>query len=797
MAIKKRCARRNMLCAAAVISLFSFFITATALLTGCSSDKDDLLETYTLADDENTMEITFTITVQDNSTTTRATRDDEETSTESTDDTWDDEYTSDDGDTYENTIYNIKVLLLNSSNEIIAEVEEKWTTESSTGVYEFVGALSTSTAENDNCFTVTKDDGDITSAKFDGRIMILANMADGTTFSTTSDGTTIFSEPTYSFSSPSNGGVLSTGIPMFGQKSVSFTLYPGIRTSIDDEIYLLRAMARVELTINNTSSSTNDVYFIGKASIKGYNTSGNIVPSGYYTQASESTSASSVDTEDLSIEGCMNVPTSPGYTRTTETTTDSIVFIKEVEDGDTVCYVYLPEYDYYSDDNNKTTTNTYEPYMDLYIYHRYPVSYTLNETTGEIDTTYATEALGKETLYLRKYSNGVASDTGYDLVRNHIYGYELTKTDDSELYVTTTASDWETVTTYLAWDPDETYIIADGGSVSDPTAGDGDAVYSLVCYPKWTDGSSNKDHYLTSNSQAFASYDISVKAGTEGRQFTWQAFLTNTDYFDFNTNKSDLDDSDGSSNNLDYYTRNVRSGVSRDSLYCIKIGPYTRLQDGNSSGSNYMWDYVKGYENLTDSGKAHCVYISGQKGRYMKSPTETTTTETETGEYEESNNTTVTWTQAEDGSGDTIRTETVVVFTTNTKTTTVTKTTWTYGDTIIAVYTDLFILATSAGGTYAVDVNHENTSEYYVFKPNCFAGGTYSQPVRADADGDGTDEEYLIGENQWIRLWWSCAETRESEGRSYYDIIQKISDADSANGKVTWYDGTRNLSSSD
>ena len=744
MAIKKRCARRNMLCAAAVISLFSFFITATALLTGCSSDKDDLLETYTLADDENTMEITFTITVQDNSTTTRATRDDEETSTESTDDTWSDSYTSDNGDTYENTIYNIKVLLLNSSNEIIAEVEEKWTTESSTGVYEFVGALSTSTAEDNDCFEVTTDgDGDITSAEFNGRIMILANMADGTTYSTTSDGTTTFSEPTYSFSSPGNGGVLSTGIPMFGQKKVSFTLYPGIRTSIEDEIYLLRAMARVELTINNTSSSTNDVYFIGKASIKGYNKSGNIVPSGYYTKAtSTDTEDSYTDTEDLSIEGCMNVPTSPGYTRTTETTTDSIVFIKEVEDGDTICYVYLPEYDYYSDDDNKTVTNTYEPYMDLYIYHRYPVSYTLNETTGLVETTYATEALGKETLYLREYSNGKASDTGYDLVRNHIYGYKLTKTDESELYVTTTASDWETVTTYLAWDADSVYIMPNYGS----GGYDDEASRCILQYPRWH--SSNSKSWLTEDSKSFATYELSVQASNSTRQFTWQAYFTNPDYFYFNTNQSDKDHSSSS----DYYTHGVSCGVGRDSLYTIKIGPYAISNsatidiDGQTytitTPNNGDWDDIKYYDLLTEMGQNHCVRYTNDNAKCDYTFT--------SGDYS-------------------------VVLSL---------------DTIVAVYTDVFILATGASGTEPLNINHVSwVDDLDDFTPYMLAGGTYEQTVSVDTNEDGVEETYTLGERQWFRLWWANSKLSSSTDTTklYYttDLLQDIKDA----GGCEWYKG--------
>ena len=742
MAIKKRCARRNMLCAAAVISLFSFFITATALLTGCSSDKDDVLETYTLADDENTMEITFTITVQDNSTTTRATRDDD---TESTDDTWSSDYTSDDGDTYENTLYNITVLLLNSSNEIVAEVEEKWITESSTtGIYEFVGAISTSTAGNDNCFAITTDDdGDITSATFSGRIMILANMAENTTYSTTDDdGTKTFSEPTYSFSSPGSGGVLSTGIPMFGQKRVSFTLYPGIRTSIDDEIYLLRAMARVELTINNTSSSTNDIYFIGKASIKGYNTSGNIVPSGYYTKASTDTeTASLVDTEDLSIEGCMNVPTSPGYTRTTETTTDSIVFIKEVENGDTVCYVYLPEYDYYSDDDKKTVTNTYEPYMDLYIYHRYPVSYTLNETTGLVETTYATEALGKETLYLQEYSNGKASGTGYDLVRNNIYGYKLTKTDDSELYVTTTASDWETVTTYLAWDADSTYIMPN-------TSGDGyddEASRCVLQYPRW--GNENSESWHTEDSKSFATYELSVQAANSTRQFTWQAYFTNPDYFYFNTNKSDKDPNSSSS---DYYTHGVSCGVGRDSLYTIKIGPYAKSTTSTvtygdatyiiTTQNNGTWDDIRFYDLLSDNGKNHCVRSTNDNAK---------------------RDTTITY----DGNSVTLTL-----------------------DTVVAVYTDVFILATSASGTEPLNINHVSWVDALDdFTPYMLAGGTYEQTVSVDTNEDGVEETYTLGERQWFRLWWAHSKLEPDSTKLYYttDLLQDIKDA----GGCEWYTG--------
>lgn len=172
-------------------------------------------------------------------------------------------------------------------------------------------------------------------------------------------------------------------IPMWGVKAYdSLELKPGTTNDLGT-IYVLRAMAKVEVKLSEKSSTSG--YNFSQVHINNYYKSGFCLPKGYEFLT---------DTRYLDTEGCYNP-----Y-KNEQTIMGGIDFLQE-----TNSYVlYIPEY------NNE----------DLVI----PcIEVALTDSKG------GTVELKESNIYFKNYTNGVAGES-FNIIRNHYYVFEVSITED-------------------------------------------------------------------------------------------------------------------------------------------------------------------------------------------------------------------------------------------------------------------------------------------------------------------------------------------------------------------------------
>lgn len=652
--------------------------------------------------------------------------------------------TTEEGTDYENTISSAQVFLYGTVNGTadvcVGSLTKVALYESSSGTYVYHGSVSSSALTSNS-------DG---SYSFSGKIMVLANC---NTYSPTVGTTTLsdngLSTLTYTASSES-GGALSGGIPMWGIASVSsVTLNPGICTVLSDSIDLLRAMAKIVLVLSDSDdgdnadygSATASDYTINSATLSAYNSYGYCVPSSY-----GSVSATSA----LDTETCTNpLATSQG--------TD-LSFV--VEDGSTQAYVYVPEF-----------AASTEATMKVKI----------KKTSTEKEV--------EETLYLQTYSNGSVSGTGQALVRNHIYTYTLSKSYDSDLYVTTSVDSWTDETSSVAWDESAltvTLLPAGAEGYSNTDSGDEEARYGILTYPRWNIKSSSTSsmYYNVSGkyfepSKSYASYNFNLT--TSSGRVTWKAYLSNSDYFSFSTSKSDIDEND----KYCAYT-----GVSRSESYCIKVGPY-------GTSSNSLWDDAYSVNDLT----AYKTNSSGNQEEYKKGVKYFSNCAEgcqqflvyKSGECrdETEGNDTEYYVYYDGSSYNTYFTNDDSEYERYSYTVTSTEET---RDTVVAIYTDLFILIDGAPEPTPLTINPLISSLDVTydghFKERVYAGGTYEKTVQVDIDGDGDKESVTLGAGQWIRIFWACAmpglDDEDKQEYTSKDIWEKLMTIDEDTGTYVY-----------
>lgn len=192
-------------------------------------------------------------------------------------------------------------------------------------------------------------------------------------------------------------------IPMWGVQTVELTLVPGLRVVLDEPIYLLRAMAKVEINMEAEG------YTLTNVSLNRYNSTGYCLPGG----------AGSVDNTKLlhydndnpkSFNPCT---TTPGENLNFSVSNNQLVF-------------YLPEVANGTNDNE--------------------LKMTLTLTRGTESVT-----LQAPYLYFRQYTNGKAEGANpLDVVRNHWYRYTITAVNTSKpidgFEITYMVTDWNEVT---------------------------------------------------------------------------------------------------------------------------------------------------------------------------------------------------------------------------------------------------------------------------------------------------------------------------------------------------------------
>ncbi len=187
-----------------------------------------------------------------------------------------------------------------------------------------------------------------------------------------------------SFSHAGQPSETFTAIPMWGVGTFDFTtLKPGNNDA--GEIWLLRAMAKVEITVDGTDTE-NLITSLTSASVTNANTRGYVLPQAWSTVT---------DTKALSFENSLRA-------------LPSVNGISGMTPADGKIVFYLPE-----------TANT--------------------GGTTEITLNYTTSLIGNESrsdkIKFAKYENGIPSTPNYDIVRNHLYRFEVSLSGSTQQFV--------------------------------------------------------------------------------------------------------------------------------------------------------------------------------------------------------------------------------------------------------------------------------------------------------------------------------------------------------------------------
>lgn len=332
-----------------------------------------------MASDEK-VQVVFTVALDDPSARSRA--------------TWGDNYDNNDindydsaiGDDFDNYIdpdkFFVKLTLTNEKNQTntydVKNIAYWQQPDPNKNIYEFVGEVEVNISQ--------------TTSYTNAKVMVYANMTPATT---TGDETFATDYNTY----PGTGVKY---IPMWGVQTISnLSLTPGARNMLPD-IYLLRAMAKVEVIM------ANNEYEISNIKLNHYNTMGYCLPEGW----DETTTAA---TTDLELENVIRPLTNKRETN--ESFTESTV------NGFQCFTIYVPEYRNIAPDSQTIVTPS-----------------TITVTIGDKDYN----------IVFKKYANGSATDDAYNIVRNHIYRYTITAVNTSkpinEFEITYMVTDWNEVT---------------------------------------------------------------------------------------------------------------------------------------------------------------------------------------------------------------------------------------------------------------------------------------------------------------------------------------------------------------
>ena len=448
----------------------SFFI-----LLSCSI-MDDGPDALSLQDG-STAQVAFTLKLDKAQPATRA--------------TWGDNYLGQAGTGYENRIDQLQVVLYSTDdNNTAYPLHNLWQETSSTqeggqDTYTFVGSIN------------TNDDSSPRPGKY--KIMVFANCGEMSDYAF--DG---IDELPFNYRYDDATHTPTTAIPMWGVTTAKLTLKPGERQTLAGGIDLLRAVAKIEVTL---SDALTGEYTLSRVSLNRYNQTGYCLPAGYNAVRETKELDREDGTAPISFNPKASVPSSPS----------PIGF--QIENGRAVCY--LPEYK--AEDANPAQ-----------------LTITLN------DKAY--------TLDLKDYN----TDNGgyYDLVRNHIYRYIITGVNDGTLTVQYRVLPWDKVTSSIGWTENDGgfSLMPSGGSAENLSSGDAEAVYCILSYPRYVEGSETK----LENDRGCARFTFTLQK-PEGA--VWKAHLSNTEDFYFSENMNE---------NQDYF---VSNGIARTEPYTIQINP--------------------------------------------------------------------------------------------------------------------------------------------------------------------------------------------------------------------------------
>ena len=268
------------------------------LAASCSQEADD----PTLATEGGRVQLKFTI-VLDESPASR---------------TWGSTYDPEEATKAENTIQNMQVILFNTAGDVcygeLENVQYFATDHDTYKEYEFQGSIPVSAVGTDKL---------VVNDKLNCKIMVLANCA--IDFSASEfNATTALNNLSYEIAniySSSTG--LKAGIPMWGIHTVTnLPVDRNYATDLDDDIYLLRSMAKIEVTLSD--ETWNNDYRITSATLNKYNAEGYVVPAfkvpvttNGTTTLTEKALNGFTETTDLSLEGVLREKSGLATTPTT------------------------------------------------------------------------------------------------------------------------------------------------------------------------------------------------------------------------------------------------------------------------------------------------------------------------------------------------------------------------------------------------------------------------------------------------------------------------------------------------
>ena len=415
--------------------------------------------------------------------------------------TWGDDYDSQAGEGYENRIDQLQVVLYSKDNAAYPLYnlwQETSSTQDEENTYTFVGNIDTN--------------GDDSPKAGQYKIMVFANCTDLT------DNEDDLGNLAYTYTYNN-----SPAIPMWGVTTAELTLAPGERQELTDGIDLLRAVAKVEVKLNDAVAQEG--FSLTGVTISKANQQGYCLPLDYDKVAT---------TAALNREEATGITTFHPYpSSTTET---NLAFTKE--DNGTYT-LYLPEYD------NGTNAAT--------------LSVTVADGDGQ-EETYPLE--------FKNYTTGEA----YNIVRNHLYRYTITKIDNGQLTVQHQVMPWEKVTSGITYGDIQCELLPEGGGSGDAAKGDPEAIFGILHKPTYA---SSHDFSVLKPGTAGATYEFTLTA-PEGA--VWTAHLSNNKDFYFSDSTIDTDN-DGTEE-----TKMVSTGIARAGKYYIQINatnPWQEIEDEN------------------------------------------------------------------------------------------------------------------------------------------------------------------------------------------------------------------------
>ena len=300
---------------------------------------------------------------------------------------------------------NLQVFLFNTTGAYIGGLKDMEANSTSTAhIYEIKGEVD-----------VVKSA--IVNKKLNCKIMVVAN-ADAATTNATSGKVT-----GYNYNAVFNHDV--TTIPMWGIGTYSIDLIQQLQVDLNEPIYMLRSMAKIEVTLGGeyTDASGNkrnlytDGYRITGATLSNYNTQGYVVPTYMILDTDENTQANP-QTVELSALGSTTDLLTDGVFRSIDNKlANTAKSFSDVDNIQKTYVIYVPEMPK-GTDNSPIKVNL----------RLGKVAGTNDNGSENITDITASVMKGNPHFELKDYSK--ANKGHYDIIRNWYYKYTINTISD-------------------------------------------------------------------------------------------------------------------------------------------------------------------------------------------------------------------------------------------------------------------------------------------------------------------------------------------------------------------------------